>query len=326
MVQHRVTWDPADPEFPHGTNAGYHRRCGCQPCADANFRTEKQRAYVRARTGGNYSIPVPVVAQHIERLLAQTGATVSAVSLAARVSASPVHRIRRHETTWVRRAVAERILTTTPDDVLAVPNIKVDARMTILRVRSMQALGWPIGWQSEQVGVVARDGTTLTRLGRTVSGNTARKIAALAARVGDTPGPSLRAATHARKEGWYPPAAYDDEGNLIPDAVDEGPATQHAKDVLQTAALAAQGRGVEAIAAEMGFTLAVVRTIRNLCGLKMARPAGSPFYEVEDKQRAAAVLEAAHRYEWEGFPLMEALAVAGIPDPTVIQSRVRNAA
>lgn len=98
-------------------------------------------------------------------------------------------------------------------------------------VRTLQAQGFPIPWQERRVGADLAhltifpdddliDADTLTRLRR------------LAARCGErmavpdhmlTTAQITAARAEARRDGWYPSCAYDEDGNLDPRALPEHP-------------------------------------------------------------------------------------------------------
>lgn len=89
-------------------------------------------------------------------------------------------------------------------------------------VRTLQAQGYPIAWQSAHVGATL-DYLTYMPDDDLISDDVALRIRALRQRLGDRlaqPGNGLteEAITQARAEagaaGWFPPAAYDDDGNL----------------------------------------------------------------------------------------------------------------
>lgn len=87
------------------------------------------------------------------------------------------------------------------------------------RLRALACLGWSWTSLAAEVGVSE---SVIRRLSRaqysTVNAATADRVAALYERLSMTRGPSSRAATHAARNGFAPPLAWDDTDLDDPDA------------------------------------------------------------------------------------------------------------
>lgn len=102
----------------------------------------------------------------------------------------------------------------------------IDTDTVVDLVRRLQAQGYPIAWQAERTG---RDLEELVDGSppMLVDEDILIRLRRLARHLGETmaspapglPGAAITAAkTTARAAGYYPPAAYDDDGNLVPGA------------------------------------------------------------------------------------------------------------
>ncbi|HET9655155.1 MAG TPA: hypothetical protein VFP72_07360 [Kineosporiaceae bacterium] len=139
-----------------------------------------------------------------------------------------------HTRDTIRRRVAEAILAVTPDAVAALTD-EVPAQPAIDAVRKMQAAGWSLRWQMRKLRA---DLSWLWHPDRPIRRATLDAVTALARTVGEraaTPENSgltknaIRLAiANARALGYYPAAAYDEDGTLHPEYLqDEEPTTDY---------------------------------------------------------------------------------------------------
>ena len=313
MKPHRVTHDPADPQFPHGTNAGYNRGCRRDCCLRGHNRVQVKNKVRRMHNNGVATVGPPMVRAHIRRLIDETGAAISGVSRAFGLADMTTTRILNGTANVVRADTARRILGTTVADVRATPGIMVNGAKTYQQIHSMQAMGYSLEWQKAQLAV---PGKPLYAL-RSVRGESkvfthlANAVDALAQRVDGTQGPDRRAASLARLHGWHPLAAYDNDGKLIPEAVDTDSAEAQAAEAMRVIWQAAKGVGNERIAAEIGMPFGRVRAYRAAAGLKMERDGQK--YKHRSPRRAKEVLDICRSYDFEGWTAMQALEKIGVP-------------
>lgn len=235
-----VTRDPRDPTFPHGTPAGAFRGCTDDVCpATPTCRQRQAREKKRRRhdkLNGNPSRqPVGPVLEHIDALIAAVPrATDHYIALAAGMSrGSHLTRGLRGKYETVNRSTAQRLLALTPEALAAVmPQIPVeDLRW---RIGTLQAAGFPLAWQQQESGIKnLRNYMQHTPREEYVRRDTYQALCDLAERIGDRmadpirDGIPQRSISHAkacgRRAGYYPPSAYDDDGNVNPRFVPDHP-------------------------------------------------------------------------------------------------------
>ncbi|HEY1175521.1 MAG TPA: hypothetical protein VGF17_05140 [Phytomonospora sp.] len=258
--------DTRAPGFPHGTPNGYTRGyCRCLKCRDVTAKDSKRRNSGRVAPGTPITNPVAIerLGRHVEKLL----------------TLGSIHQLRRAsgaERTSIELALARkpmrartmhRLLNTTPEQMrdAAADNGWVASDVAAHHCRTMWALGYTFRWQAEQIGASSRDVTRL-RAGGQITLRRARQIADLAARVGDvaaTPGTTgitptsiKRAKIAAREAGWYPPAAYDDDRNLIAAAIEGNPWSaleERAVKAVRACYLVGTGLGIRTAARMVGL-------------------------------------------------------------------------
>lgn len=253
-----MTHDLDSPDYPHGTERGYFRvRHACEPCLRAKGREDALRR-LRAEREGSVETLLVAAHHHLLRLLDVGGHRD--VMRAADLDVRSFNRIVTGVALSARRSTLLRVLQTSPDAVRD-NLLRGDMHLSVQRVRSMAALGWPLDWQTRQVGVDLNSLYRQDWITRAVE----QRIAALAEKVGDQRGPSAITAARARSKGWRVPGAYDSKGNLIPGAalVDDLPARRARLDVAERRAevhrLTAEGLRVAEIAALLGVAVHTVQ-------------------------------------------------------------------
>lgn len=304
MAHPRQTRDVTDPAFPHGTPKGYRRGCRAECCRTAFIRWEKRSDAIKeGRIPPRATTPVPVqpLLDHVAHLRS-LGHSVEGIATAAGIIPESLCSVIRNNVGKVRKGIADAVLATTPEDVESAA-FRIPAKRMVQQVRSMQALGWPLSWISEQLGLKRLQVTTLDP-DRRVTRAFAERVAALAAEVGDRrPDPerdgiprriSLGAATWARKSGYDVPAAYDDEGNLIPDASAVADASTHTRSREENSTdrlLVARGLIDGDSDTEIAWAASVdVRTVeRTIYDLGLIRERRSGRWMPVDEERADAV-------------------------------------
>jgi len=135
------------------------------------------------------------------------------------VSRSALQIIRRGRL-GANRPPRAHVLSRTADRIMAIPldvdnrsyGVRIDATGSLRRIRALHAIGWT------QTEIAHRIGSTLQNLNRyfisepeKINRSTAVSIARLFDQLQLIPGPSERARRHAKKLGWAPPLAWDED-------------------------------------------------------------------------------------------------------------------
>lgn len=98
-----------------------------------------------------------------------------------------------------------------PDTAQLAPGARVDITGTTRRLRALVAIGYTQSDLAGRIGITAENSTKLFHSEGRVLAATALKVAKLYDRLSMTSGPSHSARDRARKLGWAPPLAWDDD-------------------------------------------------------------------------------------------------------------------
>lgn len=213
----------------HGTRLGYIRdKCRCRPCRDANAAYQASIDRLKAYGRWDHLTDADPVRAHVRHLMA-SGMGWQRVARLSGVSTGAMTKIlygklladgtRRAPTKRVRHETAQRILAVRPELDLLGSKAVVDGTGTRRRLQALVAAGW------SQAKIAAMLGMTGTNLGRIVYGDrvhaaTARAVRDLYDRLWDTPPPETerndriaasRARSLAKRRGWLPALAWDDD-------------------------------------------------------------------------------------------------------------------
>lgn len=197
------------------------RRSMCNSCYQT-YRN-KQVAYGRWQT---VMVDAGPVRAHVLALKA-AGVGDRRIGELSGVSRSALQKISRN-----RRGTDEplrsNVWRSTANRILAIPlevdnrnyGVRIDSTGSLRRLRALQAIGWT------QTEIAHRIGWTLQNLNRyfisdpgMINRGTAVTIAKLFNELQLIPGPSERSRRHARKHGWPPPLAWDEDTIDDPAAV-----------------------------------------------------------------------------------------------------------
>lgn len=213
----RPTRGKRSPLAPHGTAARYVGRpgqgirgCRCQPCRDAKNKADTLRHIANA-SGRPARVPAAPVADHIRGLL-HAGMGWTRITLAARCSSSTIKRILGGQDV-VRRTVAERLLAIKHRPA---PGRYVDATGTRRRVQALMAIGHTVISIADEADADYSVIFDILRGCPQVRGITADRIAGAYDWLSER-APTGRKASitttrkRAAREGWAPPAAWDDD-------------------------------------------------------------------------------------------------------------------
>lgn len=258
------------PRRRHGLSATYDAGCRCGACRDARTRYQKRWKYEHA-AGRDRLVDNDTVRGHLEALLA-AGMTRGGIARRAGVSRSTVNQALGFARAQWR---GDRMQTGTAAKLLAVrgpgDGLDDDAETfvhkagAVRRIQALSAIGWRHSDLLEQTGV--RTNLVLTQTGQRITWRNHVRIRDAYERLSMTPGPSQVTAARARRRGWLPPLALDedriDDPTYRPDATvvrrRQGRASVAKADVLELLEL---GETVDAIAQRFGVTPAAVDRAR----------------------------------------------------------------
>lgn len=206
----------ADPDFPHGEARGRQRGCTCEPCERAFVKWRIHNRYMR-ETGRPAYRPAEPWRKRVAYWL-EAGGTVEAIARATGLTTDVIYDLRNGSTRFVLRPTIDALTRTTLDDVLANVPLRslIPADTSRRHVESLMALGYPGRWIAAQCGYTSGQSNLsfIQKGDAQVTVEMSRKIAALVEEYGRIPGPSTRSRRSAARHGWWPPAAYEEDGTL----------------------------------------------------------------------------------------------------------------
>lgn len=278
----------------HGTrNAYVCDRCRCRPCRSAN--TAAERARNRAKLYGRYGglVDAEPVRAHVRELQA-AGIGLQQIFRVSRVGGGVLTKLMygtprpdgtvRPPSRRVTPRVAERILAVTVADLA--PSAIVDGTGTTRRLQALVTVGWSQSALARALGMSPVNFTRTIRSPRVLA-STAAAVRVLYDRLWDTPPAHdthreriayARARSHAAKQGWLPPLAWDDDTIDDPAADPWHPETAYvpaAERPLDEIAIqeAMRGRRVHLTPAEKAEAVARM-TARGISAAKIAERLG----------------------------------------------------
>ena len=219
----------------HGTRAAYVLdKCRCDPCRAANTRATRERR--RAQLYGRWDglTDAQPARDHIHTLTTQ-GMGLKQVAAAARISSGTLTKLiygaprpdgtRRPPARRVRPDTAARLLAVTPH---LADGARIDATGTRRRLQALAALGWSVARLAATANVDRQVlGNAATGRRALTTAGTARAVTRLYEQLWDTPPPATTGyeqasitstRNRAARNGWAPPAAWDDDTIDDPDA------------------------------------------------------------------------------------------------------------
>lgn len=195
--------------------------CRCRPCTDAATAWQRRFNHAKATTGRGLAVPVAPIRAHLEYLRAQ-GMTLREIATAAGVSPGTLDNIATGKIGRTSRRTAERIAAVRGRTHGG--HGTVDATGAARRLQALAALGWDgetlaphLDYSPNQVRHLRAPVTP------TIHAATHDRVAAVYNRLQATPGTKARARALAARNGWAPPAAWDD--GMGPHGIDNPAAT-----------------------------------------------------------------------------------------------------
>ena len=211
----------------HGTRTAYVLdRCRCDPCREAARVYEAQRRRTHLYGRYNNLVDAEPARQHLRTLRAH-GMSHQQLETLTGVDKSTLFRI-LHGRTERGEGPARRIIPKNADAILAVRftheglpgGHQIPATGAVRRAQALACLGYSFKWQAEQIGMSPANYTRIVRTeGGKVTVTTHGLIDGLYRRYEMTPNRAVtwhekaaasRARNTASREGWVPPAAWDD--------------------------------------------------------------------------------------------------------------------
>ena len=180
---------------------------GCdRPAHTRGYCEPDYRRRIRMRIYGRR--PADRARQHVAALR-RLGWTYEQIADTAGTSSWVPHQLATGGTRTLRLESEQAILT-----VPLVPQGShrgTDGTGTYRRVEALQWMGWPMAEIARRVGVATYTLTTLRSRREPVSFRVGRAVADVYECLSTVPGPSPQTATKARRRGYAPPLAWDDD-------------------------------------------------------------------------------------------------------------------
>lgn len=194
----------------HGTSSGYTiGECRCDDCTRAQ-RSYNKRWRLHQHLGRPaLSLPVQPVRDHVQSLM-DAGMSFNAVSLAAGYKSrnALVSALAREK---VQRKTYERIMGVSLESDTRETRF-VDATATRRRLQALMVIGHSSRTLAELLGHGDHSGVLdITNGTPKIRALTELKVAAIYDDLWDKPGPAKRTAGIAKRKGWSPPLAWDDD-------------------------------------------------------------------------------------------------------------------
>lgn len=212
----------------HGTVSRYQAGCRCPECVAAKraYNREYRRRRILRRPTTNLVDAAPVRA-HAQQLLAQ-GYTAPLLARATGVGIGIINRLlyppRKggQPSRRVNSIAARRILAVPVPEVPVESWARVCADGPRRRAQALAAIGWPLAWQARQIGMLPADYHHFVA-GSGISARYAARVRVLYEQYWDVDAPpSLRGTSRvreaARRNGWLPPMAWDDDLIDLPES------------------------------------------------------------------------------------------------------------
>ena len=194
----------------HGSTTAYAKQgCRCDVCKVANSKRAKMWRLQRLR-GVEHLVDADQLRDHVAMLMA-AGMSFQAIAHCAgwtsRNGLADAMTHKRVKPRTLARVLAVKLDSDNRRDAY------VDATGTRRRLQALAVNGWSSYYLAERLGHAHPDTVQEIRKGRTLTIRLRTKdaIGVLYEELWDKPGPNLRAANLAKKKGWLPALAWDDD-------------------------------------------------------------------------------------------------------------------
>lgn len=197
----------------HGTRTGYSTHgCKCDKCR--TFNTQEQRKVRRLQAFGRYDKFVPAKeVRDILLILQGAGVTLGQVAIETGLTRYGLTLIAEGKTSRALRTTLEKVRDLKPEPLLyGDADTKVDCTGAVRRIQALCAIGYTLTELAAELGLDRGNLAKYTdgqhrRMGR------ARVLLVhdMYERLWNQPKSNKRALNWARKRGWAPPMAWDDD-------------------------------------------------------------------------------------------------------------------
>ena len=202
---------------PHGTDRSYiHYKCRCDQCRQAH--NEAARVRRRQQAYGTYQKSKRNTLKTRDHLhkLTTAGITLTKIHELTGISMHTLGRITLGKTTTIQAETETRILALQPNPNHVSPHTPTNPTGTARRLQALQYNGWTQTQIANMLGSQVAHIWKLTHQKTGASKQTADKIQDLYNQIWNTrPAPYTKyntlAANIARRHGWLPPLAWDDD-------------------------------------------------------------------------------------------------------------------
>lgn len=197
------------PSRARGSRASGIPRCPCPPCRAADRAYSKRRNYL-VSTGRSLLTDASPAYQHL-RLLQASGDALTVLADQHNIPRGTLATIAFGNRKRISRALSEQILAIEPGHAPAC-NRSVPALGAVRRMRALVALGHPVRTIAAAAGIEHSSASHLVN-GRpeTIHYELSQRVDKAYGALCSTPGNLTRSLRRAEREGWAPPAAWDDE-------------------------------------------------------------------------------------------------------------------
>lgn len=208
----------------HGTRAKYTvDRCRCQPCTIANREAEQYRRRQQAYGRWQPYVDAAPARAHV-RVLMQYGLGWQRIARLAGVPNGALSKLlygtsQRGPSKRIRPETARKLLAVQPRVGLLAHTADIDGTGTRRRLRALVAAGWPQGQLADRLGMGRGNFGKFMTADGPMHVSTERAVRRLydelwredPAGHGVTAQAVSRARNHARRSGWAPVGAWDDD-------------------------------------------------------------------------------------------------------------------
>jgi transcriptional regulator with XRE-family HTH domain len=203
-------------KHPHGTDNAYTAdKCRCTPCRQAHNKAARDRR--RQQAYGRYTKtkrPAQTAINHINTLRAQ-GITLKQIHTATGVAMITLSEITLSKRPIIQAATETRILNYNPGPEHASPHATTNTPGTARRLQALQYNGWDQDTLALKLGLQRSHVWKLTHQRTGATTPIAQRVKTLYDQLWNQypePGKSSNLArTIARRNGWLPPLAWDEE-------------------------------------------------------------------------------------------------------------------
>ena len=203
-------------KHPHGTDRAYvHDNCRCDQCRQAHAKTARTR---RRQIGyGRYQNnkrPATKAQKHL-KTLRKAGLTIQQIREHTGLSHFTIGLITNGKQTTIQATTERRILALQPTGNHLHPRTMIDSTGTARRLQALQLNGWSQKQLANRLGIPIAQAWKLTHQQRSTPLHLAEQVKRLYDELWATQAPDSKESrtirTIAKRNGWLPPLAWDED-------------------------------------------------------------------------------------------------------------------